>query len=278
VRDRAIDLRPGARRALVTGASSGIGAAFAAAFAERGCDLVLVARNHSRLDELAQHLRREYAVTVEVLAADLTDAEQRRAIETRLARDPAVDILVNDAGVASVGRFASLAADQQAAQIALNVVAVVRLTRAVLPGMLARRRGTIINVSSIAAFVPARFSATYGATKAYLNSFSEALYEELRGSGVHVQVLCPGFTRTEFAARAGADAGAIPAFAWMTPEAVVTASLSALRRRRSVCVPGWRNRLLTTVLAGLPRRLACRVAGAGAKQGWAADALRRGGN
>jgi uncharacterized protein len=264
-----------ARRALVTGASSGIGAAFAVAFAQRGSDVVLVARSRARLTELAERLRREHAVEAEALAADLTDAEQRREIERRLAADTTIDVLVNSAGAANVGRFADLVAGGEEAQIRLNVVAVVRLTRAVLPGMIARRRGGIINVSSIAAFAPVRFSATYAASKAYLNSFSEALYEELRGTGVCVQVLCPGFTRTDFARRAGVDERAIPAFAWMIPEAVVAASLAGLERGRAVCVPGFSNRVLATVLARLPRRLARRLAGAGAKQGWAASASRR---
>jgi hypothetical protein len=263
-------------RALVTGASSGIGAAFAAALAARGMALVLVARRRDRLAALADRLGRAHGVEIEVLAADLTDGEQRRTIERRLAGRPVIDVLVNAAGTASVGRFATLPAESEAAQIALNVVTAMRLTRAVLPGMLAQRRGAIIIVSSIAAFVPVRFSATYGASKAYLSSFGEALGEELRGSGVRVQVLCPGFTRTEFVDRAGADVAAIPAFAWMSAEAVAAASLAALRRARPVCVPGLSNRMLRAMLAVLPRRLARRLAGAGAKQGWAAGAVRGG--
>jgi short-subunit dehydrogenase len=258
----------------VTGASGGIGAAFATALAARGFDLVLVARGRPRLDELAQRLRRAHGVEVDVLSADLCSATDLRRIAERLAADPQLEVLVNNAGAASVGRFAELDVASQDALLALNVVAPTRLTRAVLPGMLARGRGTVVNVSSIAAFVPARFSATYAASKAYLNSFSEALHEELRGSGVYVQAFCPGFTRTELAARSGADADAVPAFAWMAPEDVVAASFAAQRRGRAVCVAGLRYRLLMGALAALPRRWARRLVGVGAKRGWAARAIR----
>jgi hypothetical protein len=268
---------PGARaRALITGASGGIGAAFASAFAQRGLDLVVVGRNCGRLADQAQGLEREHAVAVEILPADLTDRVQRRAVELRAA-DPSIEVLVNAAGLATVGRYADLAPESAAEQIAVNLIAGIRLTRAALPGMIARRRGAIINVSSIAAFVPARFAATYAATKASLNSFSESLHEELRGSGVRIQVLCPGFTRSAFVERAGADGSVIPGFAWMTPEAVVAASLAALLRGQVVCVPGMHNRVLTALLAGLPRRWSRRLAGAGAKRGWAAKAVRRSG-
>src|SRR5262249_14705792 len=137
------------RRALITGASSGIGAAFATALARRGVDLVLVARSTARLAELAAQVRSQHRIGVELLAADLTDAGQRRAVEVRLASDTALDILVHSAGAAGVGRFAALGAEEETARIALNVIAAVRLARAVVPGMVARRQGAIIVVSSI---------------------------------------------------------------------------------------------------------------------------------
>ena len=261
-------------RALITGATGGIGAAFATALARSGHDVVLVARDRGRLERLARRLGDECPVAVQPLAADLGDSARLRAVE-RCVADPGLDVLVNTAGFATVGRFADLDAEREQAEIALNVVAVVRLTRAALPAMIARGSGAIINVSSIAAFVPARFSATYAATKAYLNSFTESLHEELCGSGVRLQALCPGFTRTDFVARSGADDSAIPSLAWMTPEAVVAASLQALRRDRVLCVPGVGNRVLVTILSGLPRRWARRLTGVGAKRGWAASAIRR---
>jgi len=267
--------RPTTRpRAVVTGASGGIGAAFATALAREGYDLVLVARNAERLATLAEQLRARCSVDVELAVADLTNAAELRCLEAQIAADARLALLVNNAGVASLGPFARLDPDLEEALVRLNAVAPARLTRAALPGMLERGRGAIINVSSIASFVPTRFAATYSASKAYLNSFTEALHEELRGTGVRLQLLCPGFTRTEFAARAGADTGSIPAFAWMEAEAVADASLTALRRGRLVCVPGTVNRILSMLLRVLPRRLMRRLTGAGAKQGWASTSVR----
>jgi short-subunit dehydrogenase len=142
------------------------------------------------------------------------------------------------------------------------VLALVRLTRAALPGMIERGHGDIINVSSLAALMPSPFTATYAATKAFVNSFSEAVYEELRGSGVRVQALCPGFTRTDFQRRAGVDTSQVPSFAWMDPESVVESSLSALATGAAVCVPGAANRALAAASAAMPRALLRRAAGA----------------
>ena len=251
----------GLRRALVTGASTGLGAVFAAALAGQQYDLTIVARNRERLEALAERLRRSHGVAVEVLVADLTQAVALRTVEERVAKDYALELLVNNAGFGTTGPFATLDPDREEAEILLNVIALVRLTRAALPGMIARNRGAIINVSSMAAFVPGPYDATYGATKAFVNSFTEALYEELRGTRVHVQALCPGFTHTEFQQRAGLDVSALPAYIWMTPEAVVEASLAALRRGQIVCVPGLMNRLLTLLIGAAPRRLVRRVTG-----------------
>ena len=158
--------------------------------------------------------------------ADLTQSMALRTVEEHVAGDDALELLVNNAGFGTTGPFARLDPDQEEAEICLNVLALVRLTRAALPGMIARGRGAIINVSSLAAFVPGPYDATYGATKAFVNSFTEALHEELCGTGVYVQTLCPGFTYTEFQQRAGIDISKIPTCAWMTPEAVVEASLA----------------------------------------------------
>ncbi len=246
-------------RALVTGASVGIGAAFARRLARERYDLIIVARNQERLDELARELRKEHGGEVEVLPADLTDPPELRIVE-KLVADTDLDLLVNNAGFGTVGSFARLDIAKEEEEIRLNVVALTRLTRAALPGMIARRRGSIINVSSMAGFQPAPYNATYGATKAFVNSFTEAIHEELRGTGVVVQALCPGFTRTEFQERAGIDVSGIPSFAWMTPDAVVDASLSALRSGDVVCVPGFANRAVATLTGAIPRSLARRVA------------------
>jgi short-subunit dehydrogenase len=249
------------RRAVVTGASTGLGAVFATALAQQQYDLTIVARSRERLEALAGRLRQSYGIAVEVVVADLTQSTALRTVEEHMAGDHALELLVNNAGFGTTGPFARLDPDQEEAEIRLNVLALVRLTRAVLPGMIARGRGAIINVSSLAAFAPGPYDATYGATKAFVNSFTEALHEELGGTGVHVQTLCPGFTHTEFQQRAGVDISKIPTFAWMTPEAVVEASLSALQRRQVVCVPGLVNRLLALLMGAAPRRLVCRVAG-----------------
>jgi short-subunit dehydrogenase len=251
----------GQRRALVTGASTGLGAVFATALARQQYDLTLVARSRERLETLAERLRQSHGIGVEVIVADLTQGSALRLVEERVAGDQALALLVNNAGFGTVGPFATLDPDREEAEIRLNVMAPVRLTRAALPGMIARGHGAIINVSSLSAFMPGSYHATYGATKAFLNSFTEALHEELRGTGVHVQALCPGFTATEFQQRAGIDVSTLPATVWMTPEAVVNASLAALQRRQVVCVPGRRNHLLALLLGAAPRRLVRRVTG-----------------
>jgi uncharacterized protein len=254
------------RRALVTGASTGLGAAFAEALAADGADLIVVARDAARLEALASKLGRDHGADVQVLAADLTDPAGLGRVHDAVAGDEQLDLLVNNAGFGTAGNFADLDPESEEREIRLNVLALVRLTRAALPGMLRRRCGAILNVSSMAAFQPAPYNATYGATKAYVNSFTEALAEEVRGTGVHVQALCPGFTRTEFQARAGIDASSIPALAWMEAGEVVAESLAALRRGGVVVVPGVANRATTALTSIIPRRLLTRALGASAKR------------
>jgi short-subunit dehydrogenase len=249
------------RRALVTGASTGLGAVFATALARQQYDLTIVARSRERLEALAERLRQSHAIAAEVVVADLTQASALHTVEEHVAGDKRLELLVNNAGFGTTGPFATLDPDREETEICLNIMALVRLTRAALPGMITRGHGAIINVSSLAAFVPGPYDATYGATKAFVNSFTEALHEELRGTGVRVQALCPGFTHTEFQQRAGIDVSRIPAFAWMTPEAVVEASLAALQRGQVVCVPGLVNRLLAMLIGAAPRRLVRRVTG-----------------
>lgn len=254
------------RRAWVTGASAGIGEAFARRLARDHLDLALVARSRDRLSALAAELRQAAGVHCDVVPADLTAAPELDQVAELIAADPALELLVNNAGFGTAGSFAELDPAREEEEIRLNVTALVRLTRAALPGMVRRGRGGIINVSSMAAFQPCPLNATYGATKAFVNSFTEALHEELRGTGVYVQALCPGFTRTEFQDRAGIDVRGIPAFAWMTAEAVVDASLAARRRGELICVPGLGNRLLTTATAAMPRAAVRRVLGVTARR------------
>jgi hypothetical protein len=248
--------------ALVTGASSGIGEAFARHLARDGHDLVVVARNAAALEALAAELRRASGARVECLPADLTLPADLGRVEARLRAALAVDLLVNNAGFGSAGAFAGLDVAREEEQIRLNAVALMRLTHAALGSMLPRRRGAIVNVSSLAGMGPYPFTATYGATKAFVNSLTEALAEELRGSGVRVQALCPGFTRTRFQERAGVDPETVPRFAWMTPEAVVEASLAALARGDVVCVPGAGYKVLHAASGAMPRSAFRRFIGA----------------
>jgi short-subunit dehydrogenase len=249
--------------ALVTGASSGIGAEFARALAARGHDLVVVARDTTRLDALAERLEKEHGMDVEVLSADLTSKKGRAVVAARLeSAEPAVDLLVNSAGMGTYGKFAELSRESEAREIRLNVLALVQLSHAAVAGMIERGRGGIINVSSLAGHQPTPLNATYGATKAFVTSFSQALHEELRGAGVRVMVLCPGFTRTEFQARAGLDSDLVPSFLWQTPEPVVAAALRAYEQGRAVCIPGALNQAGAAFSSALPAGITRRIAGA----------------
>lgn len=231
-------------RALVTGASAGLGEEFARQLAQRGTSLVLVARREERLRQLADELTAA-GVAVEVLAADLTDPGDVDRVVARLEDDDEpVDLLVNNAGFGLYGAFVDLDAERQAAMVELNVDAVTRLAHALAPRLVARGGGGIINLGSTASFQPDPYGAVYGATKAYVLSFSEALHEELAPHGVRVLALCPGFTRTEFQEVASVDHGALPSRAVMTAGPVVRAGLDAFTRGQAVCLPGVLNRLM----------------------------------
>lgn len=248
--------------ALVTGASSGIGRAIAVRLAADGTALVLVARRAELLDSLADELRAAHGVDVEVLVADLTDPVDLASVEKRLRADPPVDLLVNNAGVGAQGRFAEIPVDWQDGQVRLNVLAPVRLTHAALEGMLARGRGGVLNISSIAGVQPLPNVATYSATKAYLSSFSHSLHEEVRRSGVTVTALLPGFTHTGFHEVAGANRTVVPGAAWMSAEAVAAAGLRAVARGRAQYVPGLLNRVMCGVSRLTPWSVSRRVVGA----------------
>jgi hypothetical protein len=231
--------------ALITGASSGIGATFAQKLAADGYALVLVARRADRLELLAAELRQRHAIPVETISADLTVADDVERVAGRLAELPDLDLLVNNAGFGVEGRFAQADLDPQLEMIRLHVLASVRLTHAALPGMIARGRGGVINVASLAGFMALPGAAQYCATKGYLITFSRALALELRGAGVRVQALCPGLTHTEFhASQRGGSTGQMPEFMWMSSDAVVEASLRGLAAGQVICIPGWGNRIL----------------------------------
>jgi short-subunit dehydrogenase len=247
--------------ALVTGASAGIGRAFAEQLAARGSNLVVVSRDAARLDGLAEDLRARHPVEVECLPADLLVPEGVDAVVRRVrAHDGAVDLLVNNAGMGTFGHFADLDVEQEILEIELNVVALVRLTHAALAAMLERGRGAVVNVSSLAAYQPAPESATYGATKAFVNSFTQALHEEARAKGVDVMVACPGYTHTEFHDRAGLGPTDLPEFLWQAPEQVARSALRDLDRRRAVSIPGGLNKAAAAFSSVSPAGLTRKVA------------------
>jgi short-subunit dehydrogenase len=245
--------------ALITGASSGIGAAYARAFAARGANLVLVARSEGAMQRLADELRGAHGGRVDVIPTDLMQPGAADVLAERVADlGIEVDLLVNNAGFGMHGHFADADAGRLTAQIQLNCVAMVDLTRRFLPGMVTRRRGAIVNVASTAAFQPLPHMAVYGATKAFVLSFSEALYAEAKPAGVKVLAICPGATQTPFFDVAGEDAAVGKK---RTPQQVVATTLSALEKGRPSQVDGLGNALMATVTRWAPRRLVISLAG-----------------
>jgi uncharacterized protein len=244
------DPRPATRRALVTGPTAGIGLEFARQLAARDHDLVLVARNEERLEAVAAELRTAYGVTVEVLPADLTDRTELATVEARLASaDQPVDLLVNNAGFGLKGRFLDNTVEQEQAHLDVLVVAVMRLSHAALGPMVARGHGGVINVSSVAAFLP---RGTYAAAKAWVNSFSEWAHNEYRPSGVTVMALCPGFTKTEFHERMGVRRGT--SFLWMEPQSLVTRALADFDKGRTFSIPGAQYKAIVALTKLIPSR------------------------
>jgi hypothetical protein len=244
------------QRALVTGASSGIGEAFTRELAARGTALVLVARNAEKLDALAAGLRAEQGVAVEVLPADLTTDEGCGAVCDRLrANEEPVDLLVNNAGVGTSGAFGEIPLAREMQLLRLNVSALVQLSHAAVTAMKTRRHGGVVNVSSLTGFQPYPFGATYGASKAFVNSFSKALHTELADHGVKVLALCPGFTRTSFQSSAGIARTPIPGWLWLQPEDVARAGLAALGSGRAIRVVGPAFRVWALATKVVPERL-----------------------
>lgn len=244
--------------ALITGASSGIGRSFAHRFAALGSDLVLVARRADVLDELAADLRARHAVSVTVMAHDLDRPDAAKELVARLEREQiVVDALVNNAGLGIHGDVATQPLSSATTQIAVNVNSLTALSALLLPPMLARGRGTIINVASTAGFQPVPHMAVYSASKAYVLTFTRALWRETRGTGVDVLALCPGATDTAFFATAG-DAASVGTR--RTPEQVVETALHALRRGRPSVVDGRGNALVSWLAPRLPERLSLTLA------------------
>jgi len=249
--------------ALVTGPTAGIGQAFAQQLAARGYDLVLVARDEERLEKTAAELRAAHGVEVEVLSADLTDRDDMARVEARLADEARpVDLLVNNAGFGLKERFLDNPADVETAMLDILVTAVLRLSHAALGPMAERGHGGIINVSSVAAFLP---RGTYSAAKAWVNSFSEWAANEYRPRGVTVMALCPGFTKTEFHARMDVGRDSAPGFMWLDADKLVATALSDFDKGRIYSIPSPQYKAIATAARLVPNSVLQRFQSMGRK-------------
>ncbi|MEU8172685.1 SDR family oxidoreductase [Microbispora hainanensis] len=241
--------------ALITGATAGIGAAFARRLAADGFSLVLVARDQERLAASAEALHKRYGVPVEPLCADLTTEEGMAAAEERLSSG--IDLLVNNAGFGHHGGFLDTPVEDEVRMLRLHCEAVLRLTRAALPYMMSKRRGGVINVASVAAFLP---GGTYSATKAWVVNYSASAANVVNRHGVRVMALCPGFVRTEFHDRARLDMSGLPPFAWLSADRVAADAMRDLARGAWVSIPSARYKAVATLARLLPLNLVGRVA------------------
>jgi short-subunit dehydrogenase len=233
--------------AVVTGASSGIGEAFAHRLGGEGHDLLLVARRVSLLDQLGANLRQQHGIQCEILPVDLTDADQLDELVRRIGLLPSLAMLVHAAGFGYMGDFVDLPLEKHLRMLDLHITATMRLAYGTLPRMIASKSGALINVASLAAWTVGPGQAMYNSSKAFIKTFTESLHAELEGTGVRVQALCPGVTHTGFHSTeefAEFDSADMPG-SWMTPEDVVDESMAALQKNRPVCVPGFNNRVLT---------------------------------
>ena len=245
---------------LITGASSGIGAAFARKLASLGRNVFVVARSEDKLIALCNELGRLTSIRAQYMAVDLRQPEGRlQLVEEIEKRGLEIDTLINNAGFGSMGDFAKLDLERELEMIDLNITAVVDLTKRFLGPMRERKRGTIINVASTAGFQPVPYMATYAATKAFVLSFSEALWDENRMHGIHVMALCPGVTETNFFEASGIDRP--PMRTVQTPEEVVDTALRALQRKKSLVISGWANWFVVEAERFVPRSAVTKVAG-----------------
>jgi hypothetical protein len=243
--------------AFITGATSGIGAAFVRRLAADGFDLVLLARDAERLERTAEQVRAEHGVAAEVLVADLTTDDGLATAEARAADSVhRVDLLVNNAGFSINARFPNAGIARETALLRIHCEAVLRLTQAALPGMIERRRGGVINVASVAAFLT---RGTYSAAKAWTVSFSQSVRQEIAGSGVNVMALCPGWVHTEFHQRADMDMSGVPEFLWLDADRLVSVAVRDFRRGAAMCVPGLPYKVMVGVTRYVPRAITSRV-------------------
>lgn len=247
------------RIALITGATSGIGKAFAVRLANQGWDLILVARDEQRLAELGNALAETYSIRATPVAADLSTGDGCDLVAARI-QATSLDLLVNNAGLSLNTPFLKSTVDKELYLLSVNVQAVMRLTHAALPGMVTRRSGNIINVSSVAGFAATMPGSTYPASKAWVTNFSESVALSVARHGVRVMALCPGFTRSEFHSRAGIDMSKTSEWLWLQAPEVVDTALRDLGKGRSVSVPNWKYKVLVGFMRHTPTRLLRRFA------------------
>jgi short-subunit dehydrogenase len=247
-------------RAIITGATAGIGNAFARRLAADGYDLELVARDRERLEGVADQLHSAHGVQVEPVVADLSTEEGRERVADTVANGQSVDLLVNNAGLSLNTPFLRSTPEKEARLLSVNVQAVMRLTLAALPGMVERRHGAVVNVSSVSGFGAAMPGSTYPASKAWVTNFSESVGLSVAPFGVRVMALCPGYVRTEFHERAGIDMSKTPEWLWMDADVLVNAAMRDLRRGRLVSVPAAKYKMVAFGLRHLPRPVLQRVA------------------
>ncbi len=240
---------------LITGASSGIGESLAREAARRKHDIVLVARRKDKLEEIADELSKRFNIHAEIVVADLTDQNDIKKVEKRITKND-IDVLINNAGFGSAGPFAELNIENELNEIDLNVRALVQLSYSGVKSMLERDIGTIVNISSLASYMPMTGNAVYGATKAFVTSFSHALREELGETGINVMVVCPGMTSTEFFERSkwkdATKKSPYPNFMWQTSQQVAELIFSGIDKQRTVVVPGLANKFAAAIASSLP--------------------------
>ena len=243
--------------ALITGATAGIGASYANLLAKEGFDLILVARDLPRLNQVAKELTKRFGVKTQCIKADLTKPSQLAKVEKRVAdsKKP-IDILVNNAGFGIKDSFTVSNLDKEQELLDVLVTAPMRLTHAVLPVMIKRNTGIIVNVSSVASFIA---GGTYSAAKSYLTVFSESLHTELRGTNVKISALCPGFTRTEFHSRGRMKMTALPKFMWLDSDKLVSKSWKHANANRAISIPGWQYKILSAIARNAPRPIVRKV-------------------
>jgi short-subunit dehydrogenase len=249
----------GRKKAVITGATSGIGAAYAKALAERGYDLIITGRRRNVIESVASEIEKKFGVKVNVVIAELSDERNVNLLVEQIKKVCPVDILVNNAGFTTKGFYHEEDIIEQGKMVFVHAVAMMKLTHAVLPGMIERKEGTIINVASLQAVTPMSLSTTYSSAKAFMKNFSMGLHCELSANGIKIQCVLPGFTRTDLGRGIGVDMNIIedkPARKWMRPEEVVHASLRELKKKNSVlCIPGAGNKIAYMAAKIIPERL-----------------------